>query len=100
MMQRPLSYMYVVLHYDEDFNAVFEETASVVQWYTLGLFLDVKPSKLERISFDYRFSQEGLVQMLGVWLKSGGASWPSLLRALMKMGQSDLARKIARKKGA
>ena len=94
-----MSRMYIVLSYDDDLNAVFEETATVIQWYSLGLFLDVNPNELDRINTDYRFSHEGLVQMLGVWLKSGRANWFSLVHALMKMGQSNLATRIARKKG-
>ena len=78
---------------------MYEETASVVQWFTLGLYLKLAPSELERISVDYHFNHEGLQQMLGVWLKTGDATWHSLVCALKNMGQSDLASKIARKKG-
>ena len=79
--------------------SVFHETSSVVQWYTLGLYLRLPPCELDRINVDYRFNRECLLQMLSTWLKTGTATWPSLVGALTKMGQSDLAKKIAKKKG-
>ena len=69
----------IVLDYNEDLSAVYEETAEVVEWYTLGMFLNVKPSELARIDRDYRFSKDGLLQMLSIWLKSGHATWSSLM---------------------
>ena len=89
----------IVLDYDEDLSAVYEETAEVVHWYTLGIFLHVVPSELERIAFDYRFSREGLQRMLSLWLKGGHATWSSLVCALNKMGEESLGCKIAAKKG-
>ena len=78
---------------------MFDETASVVQWYTFGLYLSVRPCELEIINLECRFNREGLARMLSAWLKTGEATWLSLVCALRKMGQSDLASKIARKKG-
>ena len=92
-------YVHVVLDYEKDFHAVYEETASVAQWFTLGLYLRIAPSKLEQIKADYRFSHEGLQQVLSAWLKTGDATWLSLVCALKKMGHSDMASKIGRKKG-
>ena len=76
-----------------------KETVSIVQWVTLGLYLNIAPYKLERISVDCRSNLECLQQMLSVWLKSGAATWLSLVCALKKIGQSDLAKEIAKKKG-
>ena len=90
----------VVLDYKKDLFSVCEETASVVQWFTLGLYLKIAPYELERISVDYRFNREGLQRMLSAWLNTGAATWLSLVRALKKIGQSDLANQIAKKKGA
>ena len=94
-------HMYIALCYNEDFFSVLDETTEVVQWFTLGLCLKMKPFELEGINADYRFNHyEGRVQMLSAWLKGGCATWSSLVRALRKMGQSFLANKIAMKKGA
>ena len=91
--------VHVVLDHEKDFHAVYEETASVVQWFTLGVYLKLAHYELERIRVDYHFNHEGLQQMLSAWLRTGEATWISLVCALKKMGQSDLASKIARKKG-
>ena len=90
---------HAVFDHEKDFHAVYEETASVVQWFTLDLYLRLAPSELERISVDYHFNREDLQQMLSAWLKTGEATWLSLVCELSKMGKSDLASKIARKKG-
>ena len=92
-------FTYIALDYQQDFNSVYQETSRVVQWFSLGSFLKVTPYDLERINADYRFSHDGLVQVLSAWLISGDATWSSLVHALKKIGQSTLASKIARKKG-
>ena len=91
--------MYTVLDPEKDLLALYQETASVVQWFTLGLYLGIASYKLEKISVDYRFNDEYLQQMLSAWLKTGAATWLSLARALKKIGQSDLANQIVKKKG-
>ena len=79
---------------------MYTETYSVVaQWFTLGIFLQVKPHELKRIQVDYRLSEDGLREMLTTWLKNGNATWFSLVHALKKMGQAAMATKIARKNG-
>ena len=90
---------YVVLDYEKDFVSVFDETASVVEWFTLGVYLNLMPCELERINLECHFNREGLAQMLSAWLKTGEATWLSLVCALSKMGQSHLASKIAENKG-
>ena len=70
-----------------------------MQWVTLGLYLNIAPYKLERISVDSRSNLECLQQMLRVWLKTGAATWLSLVCALKKIGHSALANEIAKKKG-
>ena len=66
-------FVHIVLDHEKHFFAVCEETASVVQWFTLRLYLKIAPYELERISVDYRFNREGLQQMLSAWLKTGAA---------------------------
>ena len=91
--------MCLVLDYKKDYSAVYAETSCVVEWFALGSLLEVMSYKLEQINADYRFSHDGLTQMLSAWLKSGRATWFSLVRALRKMGRCELATKIAMKKG-
>ena len=91
--------MHIVLDYNEDLSAVYEATVDVDQWYTLGLFLNVKPSELNKVNRDYHFSDEALQRMLGIWLRSGQATWSSLISALFKMGERKLAIRIAKKRG-
>ena len=89
-----------VLDYQKDFSTVFAETNTVVEWYILGSFLNVTQDELKRIKADHPFNcRAGLLQMLSSWLKSGDATWFSLVHALRKMGQSDLASTIAMNKG-
>ena len=78
---------------------MYKETVSVFQWFTLGVYLKIPPYKLEQISVTCRSNLKGLQQMLSAWLKTGAATWPSLVCALKKIGQSDLANEIAKKKG-
>ena len=93
-------FTHVVLEYERDFHSVYAETSSVIQWFALGSLLQVPCNELNRINADYRFSHDGLVHMLSAWMKNGAATWFSLVRALKKMGQNDLASKIAMRKGA
>ena len=90
----------IVLDPEKDFIAAFKETDRVVQWFTLGLYLKIPPYKLEQLSVECRFNNlKGLQKMLSAWLKTGAATWLSLVCALKKIGQSDLANEIAKKKG-
>ena len=89
----------IVLDNEKDLLVVCKETVSVVQWFTLGLYLKIAPYELERISVDCSSNRERLQQMLSVWLKTGAATWLSLVCALKEIGQSDLANEIAKKKG-
>ena len=89
----------VVLDFDSDFLSVFEETASVAEWFTLGLYMKVPPSELERINADFRFSKRALRETLSIWLKTGNATWSTLVHALSKIGLRSLGRNISTRKG-
>ena len=83
-----------------DYLSVHEETASVTKWFTLGLYLNLSPAKLEIINADYCFqTEQAQRKMLTLWLKTGNATWSCLIHALSKMGLRALGRKIVIRKG-
>ena len=94
-----LSFSHKALNYEADLLSVYEETSSVAEWFTLGLYLKLSPARLNIISADYRFSDEARQKMLSVWLQTGSATWSGLLRALSKMGLRSLGKEIANRKG-
>ena len=72
----------------------------LVQWYELGVELDVEKPQLDMILQQY--SNHGVpmmrIQMLEAWLKSEPtASWDHLVAALKRMGQVRVAIDIERK---
>ena len=73
----------------------------VSDWFSLGLHLGVPPAKLYDIKHDLtlRSTQELRTEMLSVWMKKSGASWPRVVTALMVIGREALAHKIALKYG-
>ena len=90
----------LVLDYGADYSFVYEETASVTEWFTLGLYLNILLTKLDIINADYRFQTEhARREMLAVWLKSGNATFSSLCHALIKMGMRTLGNNIANRRG-
>ena len=93
-------FCHIVLEYEEDFLSVFDETASVVEWFTLGLHLKLSPTELEVINADFRFQNKAARrEMLARWLKTGNATWSCLFCALSKMGLRSLGKDIANRRG-
>ena len=93
-------FSHLVLDYNADHKSVYDETASVVEWFTLGLYLNLSPSALEVINADFRFqSKPARREMLALWLKTGTATWSCLFRALSKMGLKSLGKDIAHRRG-
>ena len=93
-------FSYIVLDYKADYLSVYHETASVVEWFTLGLYLNLSPTELEIINADFRFqSKPARREMLAVWLKTGKATWSRLIHALSQMGLRSLGEDIANRKG-
>ena len=68
-------------------------------WFTLGVFLKVKYSKLTIIRKDHHDSMDCLREMIATWLLSGEASAAELVNALKLDGRSVLAKKITIKHG-
>ena len=95
-----LSFSGILLDYEADFLSVYEETASVVEWFSLGLYLQLSPPTLEIINADCHFrSTPARREMLAVWLKTGKATWSCLIRALSKIGLRSLGEDIANRRG-
>ena len=95
-----LSFSRVVLDHEADYLSLYDETASVVEWFTLGLYLKLSPTELNIINADFRFqSKQARREMLAIWLKTGKATWSCLIRALSQMGLRSLGKDIANRKG-
>ena len=90
---------YIVLDPEVDYLSVLDEVTSVVEWFTLGLYLKLPRYKLEIIAADYHFSIEARSKMLHVWLQTGNATWSSLFGALIKLGMRDVGKNIAKRRG-
>ena len=90
----------LVLDYATDYRSVYDETASVTEWFTLGIYLNLPPTKLDIINADYRFqTEQAQREMISLWMKTGNATWSSLLHALSKMGLRGLGKDIVIRKG-
>ena len=90
----------LVLDYGTDYRSVYDETASVTEWFTLGLYLNLPPAELEIINADYRFqTKQARRELLSLWLKTGNATWSNLIHALSKMGLRGLGKDIVIRKG-
>ena len=77
-------------------STLVELTRDVKQWYALGMFLSLSKACLETIKQKYGgYSQEGLPEMLRMWLETKQATWSDLVHSLWKVGHISLARKIA-----
>ena len=60
------------------------------------MFLEIDEDALNRVKREYGcYIQEGLTQMLQIWLESGRATWSDLVHSLCEVGRTALARKIA-----
>ena len=68
----------------------------IVDWYSLGLQLDVPSSDLNKIHHDYTGTDERRQKMLDKWLEQQPwATWAKLVDALKRMNQHTVAEKIS-----
>ena len=67
------------------------------QWFSLGVQLKVPYKNLKVISSDHRGdARRCMVEMIQCWLKNSlDAKWSTIILALAKIGEKDLAHKIA-----
>ena len=86
----------------DDLSQVLIELNEVVNWYTLGIHLKLKPSTLEGIQRDFRDGRRAKEEMLKFWLEQepestlpeSAATWKSLVKALKIIDQRRLAKTI------
>ena len=72
----------------------------VVDWFKLGILLDISSSKLKRIRADHRETNACKTEMLVMWMEqTTNASWTTVVRALVEIRMETLAQNIAAKYG-
>ena len=72
----------------------------VVDWFKLGILLDISSSKLKRIRADHRETNACKTEMLVMWMEqTTNASWTTVVRALVGIRMETLAQNIAAKYG-
>ena len=76
-----------------------EELVEVVDWFHLGLYLEVPEHELKMIRYDYPDVKQRKTQVLSVWMKMKEESWSQIVRALVGIRRKTLARHIATKYG-
>ena len=83
----------------EHFRAVLIATVKVINWYALGMELEVSYYKLDEIKRDESYEVDRKREMLKYWLDTGQASWLSLVNALRSplVNMDGLANEIANK---
>ena len=80
-------------------RVLVEELANVVDWFHLGIYLDVPDSELMKIRCNYQDVDQRKTQALSVWLKMKKGSWSDIVRALIGIRMKTLAIHIATKYG-
>lgn len=80
---------------------VLKEVSEVNNWFLLGVFLDVPVPRLQQIELEYSKISRRLPEVIIAWmeLKAEEATWTTLVKALLSMGENRLATGIARKHG-
>ena len=72
-----------------------KELKKVNDWRTLGLYLGVEISTLEKVEKDYQEIQTRMMKMLTIWIKSKPkAAWEDVVSALCEMGENRVAEHI------
>lgn len=80
-------------------RSLVEELATVVNWFHLGLYLNVPHSELMKIRYDYPDVDQRKTQVLSVWMKIKKGSWSDIVNALIGIRMKTLAMHIATKYG-
>ena len=76
------------------------ELDDVVDWFKLGILLDISPSKLKKIRADHRETDACKTEMLVMWMEqTRNASWTTVVSALPSIGMETLAQNVAAKYG-
>ena len=91
------NYLYYTV---KDFSNVISATRTVVDWFTLGIFLEIDFEQLEKIEKDYHGNLDRCRQkMLSNWIRSGNATWSILVNVLHSddVKEKAVAEEIAKK---
>ena len=76
------------------------ELSSVVDWFHLGVSLEVPEAELHKMEADHRKTDRCKIEMLDWWTRNGEQpKWSAIVTALVGIGMKVLAQKIAIKYG-
>ena len=82
----------------KDFGKVLKELEHIIDWYSLGLYLEVEAHILDAIERENPTIKLRMIKMLEQWLRTGrGCNWRKLVEALYQMGKLAEADNIRRK---
>ena len=84
----------------KDFSNVISAARTVVDWFTLGIFLKIDFEQLKTIEKDYSGNLERCRQeMFSNWIRSGNATWSTLVDVLCSddVKEKAVAEEIAKK---
>ena len=82
----------------KDVGKVLKELEQIIDWYSLGTYLEVEAHILDAIERENITIKLRMIKMLQHWLRTGrGCSWRKLVEALYLMGQPAVADSIRRK---
>ena len=91
----------VLIHVDacelsvKDVGKVLKELEDIIDWYSLGTYLEVASSALGVIERENITIKLRMIKMLEHWLRTGrGCSWRKLVEALYLMGELTVADNI------
>ena len=94
----------VLIHVDacelsvKDIAKVLKELEQIIDWYSLGTYLEVEVHILDTIERENNTIKLRMIKMLQHWLRTGrGCSWRKLVEALYQMGQLAVADNIRRR---
>ena len=74
------------------------ELKDVIDWFGLGVHLRLDVAKLKGIEAQNGNTEECKREILQVWLDTVGESdWPSIVTALKKIDENDVAEKLTNK---
>ena len=68
-------------------------------WVHLGLELEVPQHKLQEIEYNFPRVEERKTKMLSTWLELKQPTWAEVVGALMRIGERQVAQRIANKHG-
>ena len=91
-------YQYIHLFSLGDVGLVINDVKEVVNYYGLGLYLNVLPSTLDQIEEKHKTVERRRIEVIKAWLvQSCHPCWEQLVSALCDIEEFVIARKIQEK---